>query len=230
MKLFRKNTWDRAIADSVINHKEYGKDLKFKNAVVVDIGAHIGSFSFLAISEGAKTVRAYEAFSENFVMAKANTTVEGSLCDVQVLHRAVWRSDRESELLHFQQCSDAKNTGGGTVFGQSDVNQVETISLDQILDELPEVDILKLDCEGSEYPILFTCTKLDRVKRIVGEYHNMGYNIPDSAQVGDYAQYTFKELKVFLTEKGFTVHTVASNDHLGKFFAVRNLPAVAAAE
>ena len=34
-----------------------------------------------------------------------------------------------------------------------------------------KIDILKLDCEGSEYPILYTCTQIQSIKNIVGEYH-----------------------------------------------------------
>jgi hypothetical protein len=35
-----------------------------------------------------------------------------------------------------------------------------------------EIDILKLDCEGSEFSILENTTMLDRIRVIVGEYHD----------------------------------------------------------
>jgi hypothetical protein len=50
---------------------------------------------------------------------------------------------------------------------------VTCTTLDIILDEVGYCDLLKLDCEGSEYEILHGCSPetLSRVKRIVGEYH-----------------------------------------------------------
>ncbi len=225
MKKFRANTWDRAIADSVIRHWEYGRDLEFKGAVVVDIGCHIGSFSFLAAMQGAKTVRAFEASPENHAVAMINLELEGEACDLQLHNRAVWRSDLTGEKmvdeLYFAPCSEPKNTGGGTVFGDAGKVAVRTIALDTILDEFDKVDILKLDCEGSEFPILLTSKNLHKVQRIVGEYHNMGYNIPDIAIVDDMAQYTHEELKAFLVRQGFEVEIRPSNEHLGKFFARR---------
>jgi hypothetical protein len=39
--------------------------------------------------------------------------------------------------------------------------------------DLPRIDLLKLDCEGSEYSILAHCTCLDLVREIVGEWHHV---------------------------------------------------------
>lgn len=38
---------------------------------------------------------------------------------------------------------------------------------------LDGIDLLKLDCEGSEYSILAKCSCLDRVAEIVGEWHRV---------------------------------------------------------
>lgn len=38
---------------------------------------------------------------------------------------------------------------------------------------LERIDLLKLDCEGSEYSILAKCSCLDRVVEIVGEWHRV---------------------------------------------------------
>ncbi len=60
-------------------------------------------------------------------------------------------------------------------------------------------DLLKIDCEGSEYEILQGCTPdaLSRVRRIVGEYHE-----------GPYINGTGKELCRFLESRSFRI------DHL----------------
>ena len=45
--------------------------------------------------------------------------------------------------------------------------------MEQLLQEhgLDHIDVLKLDCEGSEFSILGQTTLLDRIGVIVGEYH-----------------------------------------------------------
>ena len=49
-----------------------------------------------------------------------------------------------------------------------------TITLDTIFNEMrwPRIDLLKLDCEGSEFSILEHANCLDRVGVIVGEQHD----------------------------------------------------------
>jgi hypothetical protein len=48
---------------------------------------------------------------------------------------------------------------------------VKAVSLDEIVDAARSIRFLKIDCEGSEWPILYTCTKLDQIQEIAGEYH-----------------------------------------------------------
>lgn len=52
--------------------------------------------------------------------------------------------------------------------------EVQTITLDMLLEKynIDKVDILKIDVEGLEYEILRNCTMLNRIKKIVLEYHN----------------------------------------------------------
>ncbi|MDP9255653.1 MAG: FkbM family methyltransferase [Actinomycetota bacterium] len=56
--------------------------------------------------------------------------------------------------------------GGGTVV------TVPAVSLDTVVQRVGgRVDILKLDIEGAEHPVLARATLLDRVALVVGEYH-----------------------------------------------------------
>jgi hypothetical protein len=47
------------------------------------------------------------------------------------------------------------------------------VTLDAIIDELGDIDLLKLDIEGAEYEVLTACRQLDRVRCIVGEVHTI---------------------------------------------------------
>jgi FkbM family methyltransferase len=53
-----------------------------------------------------------------------------------------------------------------------DEREMPTVTLEEVMAryDLPRIDVLKLDCEGSEYSIL-EHGPIDRVGLIVGEYH-----------------------------------------------------------
>jgi FkbM family methyltransferase len=50
---------------------------------------------------------------------------------------------------------------------------MRALTLGELMAEhgLERIDVLKLDCEGSEFSILGRTTVLDRIGLIVGEYH-----------------------------------------------------------
>ena len=101
---------------------------------------------------------------------------------------------------------------------------VATIGLDKILRRFNEVELLKLDCEGSEWPILFTSKLLRKVRRVCGEYHEL-YPIPTPALIKGYNQYTKKELAEFLKARYKTVRIQPhGTSHLGHFWAEDPIP------
>ena len=228
----RPNTSDHNIFRSITEFNEYRLPTTLsKDDVIVDIGTHIGSFSYACALKGAGRIVSFEAWEDNFKIANANLTVLNNF-PATVYNKAVWRSDLDvMPDLHFQKSSDQSNTGGGNVLFQSEGLVVSTISLDSIIDTCcdgKQISILKLDCEGSEFPILLSSKKLHKVDAICGEYHEMGgaYNamraIPTLAQVGEYKEYTIEVLTDFLTQQGFKVeHFRHGTTNLGMFFATR---------
>ena len=231
---FRPNTHDERIFDCVNKHNEYRLPNEFEQTdVVIDIGAHIGSFSYACLSRGAGKVYAYEAFSDNYKLAAKNLRRFNKRLSINQF--AVWRSDKRGEVLHFAQSTDTENTGGGNVWASSKGVEVQTISLDEILSTTKgSVTLLKLDCEGSEFPILFTSKLLGKVNAICGEYHEMGgeydkNEIPKQTRVDGYDKFTADELTKFLDKQGFDVTCTRSLNadgtmsSLGLFFAERRL-------
>lgn len=83
--------------------------------------------------------------------------------------------------------------------------------------------VLKLDCEGSEFPILLTAQRLKQVQYITGEYHLMKEWSP-RALVEGYKKYTLGDLTDCLTSFKFRVEFVPFkhpifSDWVGNFFA-----------
>ncbi len=96
------------------------------------------------------------------------------------------------------QPSQMQRVSGGETQGGIPV-AVQTLS--RIVDRTTsDIDLLKIDIEGSEYEVLFN-TDIDhlrRVRRMVLEYH------------GDVKPYTRAQLFAYLTSSGFKV---VSDDH-----------------
>jgi hypothetical protein len=85
--------------------------------------------------------------------------------------------------------------------------------------------LLKIDCEGAEFPILLTSSRLDCIDRIVGEYHELRAELPRHVRVPGCEQFTVEILVEHLESFGFAValepQATGTFGALGLFFADR---------
>ncbi|HEX8070879.1 MAG TPA: FkbM family methyltransferase [Pyrinomonadaceae bacterium] len=179
---------------------------------VIDVGANIGVFAAYAATraEGVR-VYAYEPFPENARWLRQNVAASG-LTNVRVREQAVagatgprrLHTDPDSWIMH----SLTAAPGDGI--------EVNCISLADVFaqEELTRCDLLKLDCEGSEYEILEACPPdvLRRVRKIVGEYHQ------GPAHGG-----TGRGLCQFLEARGFKIDSFEETGPNCGYFTARNL-------
>jgi FkbM family methyltransferase len=224
---FRTYSNDHCVWSSVNDYNEYRMPERMDGWTVVDIGAHIGSFSWLAVNRGAAHVIAMEPHPYNYSALLKN--IEGLQGRVQPMQMAAWRSDRDIEWLsminpweHDHAAGGGFNTGGVSVMCRdlgAGIIRVLGVPLNVILRDYESVDVLKIDCEASEFPILLTCTELHRCKRIVGEYHE---NIPDYeyGRVNGIKHYNYGHIERRLTEVGFNVE-IPNPGPMGLFYATR---------
>lgn len=200
-----RGTWDAQIYDEVYNKNEYKIKYFKEDDVVIDIGSHIGSFTKLAIDKGSKNVHSYEADQDNYLLSVSNL----SEYKANINNCGVWRSDDIIEdTIPF--ITNKENTGMHTTMSASESkNNILAVPLDNILSKFKKIRYLKIDVEGSEFPILLTSKLLNRVEEIVGEFHeyegNKFKNLPDHCIVSGYGRYTRRELIYFLENKGFDV-------------------------
>lgn len=211
----RTDTFDEDIFKSIVELNEYDLPNRFEgDDWIIDIGAHTGSFSWACALRGCANIDAFEPEPANFATLAAN--LEPLRNSVRVHNAAVWRSDRE-EQLYYHYHDNPRNTGGGDMFGDATdgLPVWATVGLDDIIANAGIVRLLKLDCEGSEFPILYTSRELDKVDEILGEYHTDRH--------GDNADFTFtvEALLEYLQHQGFSVTHRESEPHLGKFRGVR---------
>lgn len=211
---FREGTWDSGIWDEARSYPIHN----FEGKVIVDLGAHIGGFTTKAAESGAKMVYAYEAWAENFEVLKKN--VEGYE-NVKIHNLAAWKSDSDVKSVFFHDDFDTTNTGGGGVFEGSGLGvEVETIGLDDVLTATGPVDIVKIDIESGEYPVIYTSRLISNVRAFVGEYHHG--MLDHKAEIdGVTYPYNIFALKTYLELVGFCVAIDPKSDALGNFAAFR---------
>lgn len=215
---FRQNTWDTDIFRGIVELNEYKIPKNLTNIKVIDIGGHIGSFSWLSANNGAKEIFYCEALKENFDIGmewinesflRYKTKGNPSIASFNV---AIWKED-DNDTLTFIKSSNDINTGGGSVM-TSEIREeefhVNTFPFDEMLrirlykNKQKEKVLLKLDCEGSEFPILFGSKRLYEIDYICGEYHELYQYIPEIAKVEGYDSYDVNTLQKFLKDQGFT--------------------------
>jgi FkbM family methyltransferase len=221
--IFREGTFDRDIWEGVINYNEYRLPEVFAaHDIILDIGMHIGSFCYAALTRGCRNVYGFEADRENFLIAVQNLKMFGDR--VHPYHKAVWRSDRTGDALFFAGYG-SNNTGGGTILYNTTGEKLDVIAFDEIIREVTNegqkrIRMVKIDCEGSEYPILLTSRLLHLIDSIHGEYHNCP--IPTVARIDGVERFSIAELTQHLEKAGFQVESFAKPDNIGMFFATRS--------
>ncbi len=249
---FRSGTLDQLIFASVVAYNEYRLPERFEpDDVVVDVGAHIGSFAYAVVLRGGRHVWSIEPDGTNCVLAAGHLKPYADLGYVRLIHAAVWRSDPNNDELRFDGyhafppsypgMEGVLNTGGGSVLWGLG-KPVAKIAFDDVVDLATNrgerrVRLLKLDCEGAEWPIVLTSRRLHLIDEIVGEFHELGGPLleigedrPSNAHVfhsDRVAGFTIEELARFLRDTGFGVtyfrhvRPDGALEGLGLFFATR---------
>ncbi|HJZ76249.1 MAG TPA: FkbM family methyltransferase [Vicinamibacterales bacterium] len=249
---FRPGTLDRMIFNGVVALNEYQLPPRFVPAdIVLDVGAHIGSFAYAVVSRGAEHVCCIEPDRENCALAAEHLKPYIDRGFVRLVEAALWRSDPNDDVLRFDGyhpfprsylgMEGIVNTGNGSVvWGEG--RPVDKVAFDDLVDSATQrgarrVRLLKLDCEGAEWPILLTSRRLHAIDEIVGEFHEIGGSF---LEIGEdrpsatpmfrhdrFARFTIDDLIRYLEAEGFRVtyrrhrRPDGALEGLGLFFASR---------
>jgi FkbM family methyltransferase len=149
-------------------------------AVVIDIGANIGAFTvWIARANPKARIIAVEPDPRNltflsrnlFRNAVTNVSVVPAACGGEKGEGVIYA--RGSGALHSLFSNDMQ---GSTFYP---LYKAAIVTLEEIFDQysVERCDLLKIDCEGSEYDILFSSSvkTLSRISKISLEYH-VGFN------------------------------------------------------
>jgi len=162
----------RLACEDVLGGKSYpALPLAGEIRTVVDIGANVGAATiYFACQFPAARIWAFEPSPDSFALLTANT---GDLPQVQRFAFGLF--DRDHETLLYQGKDDAvENSIGRSCELRDEGFPITLRSADTALTEagLDAIDILKLDTEGCELPILRSLTsRLPRTGVIYLEFH-----------------------------------------------------------
>ncbi len=149
---------------------------------VIDVGAHVGAFARRVHHRTARAnIVCVEANGANLAALRANVG------DFAYVVPAACTYEPGEVLLFSTVFDGSDNTGGSTILpadssaareraaavAYQPVGIVPKITLEEIVRDRgwPRIDLLKLDCEGSELSILEHCD-LRLLRHVVGEYHD----------------------------------------------------------
>ncbi|SUW00314.1 FkbM family methyltransferase [Brachyspira pilosicoli] len=188
-----------------INNGEYTflNTLDLKNKTVIDIGANLGIVSIvLAKKNPGIKIYAFEPLRENYENLLKNIELNGIDKNIiTVENKAVTKDGRNINMS-----INLNNKGGSSISDVISVNSsmskencgIESITLEEIVKKykIDKIDLLKIDCEGSEYEILYN-TKEDILKNIdylVGEFHE-NKDLTDEYDIDKLCEYLEKYIK-----------------------------------
>lgn len=218
---FETGSFDRDIWDCVNRDNEYRLSTSFSESdVVVDVGAHRGSFAWAALTRGCGWVFCVESSPKNYAILMANVAAKlpGR---VQVVRAALVASDAPCDQVFSHEDVGLPNTGGGYVKAGDNGFVVPGIHIEKILQLAAppgrRIRFLKLDCEGGERWALTKCKSFGVVDEIAAEIHG-----EDAADLHQLSQ----EILTNLNSQGFSVAFFpdAGSPVLGKIFANRSAP------
>jgi FkbM family methyltransferase len=151
--------------------------------IVVDVGAHLGTFTRVALQRGARVVVAVEPNPVNIACLERTFASETAAKRVRVVRAAAWHSSG-SLTFEFGPSSQMGHVGGAaSPRSRVQTTQVRAVTLDRMLAEqsLDRVDFIKMDIEGAERHALAGASQL--LKQHKPRLAICIYHAPDDREV-----------------------------------------------
>lgn len=147
----------------IIKEQSLYKKLNFKNKIFMDIGAHIGATTNMALTNGASKCICYEPMPETYEILKMNV---GSRAEIH--QKALVNNNDKSVKFYIHNKYPSCNSV--LPIKNSKSIEVETLNFeDELQKHKPE--ILKVDCEGSEFLLFENLQIPDCIEEIAFELH-----------------------------------------------------------
>jgi FkbM family methyltransferase len=193
----------------VYNIEELVKQLP-PNPTVIDIGANGGYFNVLLLSKiPTATIYAYEPMPANITYLKKIIQENEILKQSLKLHQTAVTDIADSTIEFFTEANNENQVVASVVEGFNKNNTqkitVNTTNLTAIIanNQIENIDLLKVDCEGSEYEIFYgtDAAVFSKIRYMIVESHDL-----------DLEKKNFNNLKSYIESLGFSVTSARLND------------------
>lgn len=218
------NKWDPVVSQELLvsgKWEEYEaeifkKNIK-KNDVVLDIGAHIGTYTLIAakIVGNKGRVYAFEPDSINFTLLKKNVE-ENGYKNVVLINKAVSDKDSEQELF-----ISKENAGDHRIYNPGDQRssiKIKTVTLDSFFkNKSKTINLIKMDIQGSEFSALTGAKKMIKENKnikILSEFWPKGLELSGSSA---------KEYAELLVKNNFKIYEINENNEKTTLVGLKTL-------
>ena len=208
---------DSILSDSVniianeLNNNDYDfQNIYFKEGdIVIDIGANVGMVSILLAKQFPfLKIYSFEPLKENYDNLLKNIELN-NIPDgiITAENKAVTKDGR---LINMS--INSSNKGGSSTADVISTNsimtkencQIESITLEEIFKKynINKLKLLKIDCEGSEYEILYNTNTniLNKIENLIGEFHE-NKDLTDEYDIDKLCDYVSKYIKNYKVTK-----------------------------
>jgi FkbM family methyltransferase len=180
----------------VYSINEITKDLN-EESVVLDIGANVGYFSILLLSKKrVKKIIAFEPIPINI------QTLKKTIGENRLLQEKLFLTEKAvtglpmGELILYLDSEKELTENASVISGFESTHSqklvVPSITLKQIFKEnnLSQIDFVKMDCEGSEFDILYNTelSFLKKIKKMMLEVHDIDTQKNNTEYMSQYLQ------------------------------------------
>jgi len=179
------------------------------NPIIIDIGANVGFFTMFAASKyRVCTIYSYEPIHSNYQQLVKNKELNSNET-IFCFNKAVCGNNGKIKINYdktdlFTTSATITNNGGDN---NKDSIEIPCLTLSEIFKEnnLDHCDLLKLDCEGAEYDILYNTPKeiLDKIDQVAIEVHG-----------GKNEKENLSSLKTFLLKFNFKLFQFEDKPHM----------------
>jgi len=167
---------------------------------IIDIGAHAGYFTLYASTKAKEgRIFAFEPTKQTYQILEENIRLN-ELENVKTTNCGVL-DQVGTATLYF----DEENSIGNSMFisNNKKTEKIRVTNIGKIIEEnhIEKINLLKLDCEGAEFPILMKLSKteIEKIEKISAEVHL------------DLSEKKLKDLENFLKVSGFRIVTRPTN-------------------
>ncbi|HPE38378.1 MAG TPA: FkbM family methyltransferase [Bacillota bacterium] len=211
--------WRFAMYLSRGNYFEYGSEMFFRSLLkegmkVLDIGANVGVYTLHALSLGCE-VYSFEPTPETFTILSTNLDANGYEFSKKKHLYNIAVSDHEG-TVEFAKVKDI--SGHNSIYAENEADEriiVPCDSIDHVLADVPEVDVIKIDVEGAEPLVLKGLRSLiSRSKKIgiIVEYTPGNLNRAGTNEDDYFAMIASYGLSLSMIEEDGTVHPVTREE------------------